>query len=74
MVASVPVHRREIHLKKFNKLPVYFTLSYLYLRLLSQGHRVGIVDQIETAALKKVSDNRNTVFERKLVKLVTAAT
>ncbi|KAJ6546536.1 DNA mismatch repair protein MSH3 [Mycena vulgaris] len=58
LVASIPVHRRDIHLKK----------------LLSQGWKVGIVQQVETAALKKAGDNRNEVFERKLVHLFTAAT
>ncbi|KAG7092381.1 hypothetical protein E1B28_008738 [Marasmius oreades] len=58
IVASVPTHRWEIHLKK----------------LLSKGHRVGIVNQAETAALKKISDNRNAPFERKLHRLYTAAT
>ncbi|KAF9264759.1 hypothetical protein L218DRAFT_972361 [Marasmius fiardii PR-910] len=58
IVASIPTHRWEIHLKK----------------LLSKGHRVGIVSQVETAALKKVSDNRNAPFKRKLFRLYTAAT
>ncbi|KAF8631445.1 hypothetical protein AX17_005122 [Amanita inopinata Kibby_2008] len=58
LVASIPVHRRDVHLKK----------------LLSQGYRVGIVDQVETAALKRVSDNKNAPFERKLLHLYTAAT
>ncbi|KAJ7694222.1 muts domain V-domain-containing protein [Mycena rosella] len=58
LVASIPVPRRDIHLKK----------------LLSQGYKVGIVQQVETAALKKASDNRNELFERKLVHLFTAAT
>jgi Mismatch repair ATPase (MutS family) len=43
-------------------------------RLLSQGYRVGVVDQVETAALKKVSEHRNTPFNRKLTHLYTAAT
>ncbi|KAJ7343625.1 muts domain V-domain-containing protein [Mycena albidolilacea] len=58
LVASIPTHRRDIHLKK----------------LLSQGYKVGIVQQVETAALKKAGDNRNAPFERKLVHLFTAAT
>ncbi|KAF8212388.1 muts domain V-domain-containing protein [Mycena galopus ATCC 62051] len=58
LVASIPTGRRDIHLKK----------------LLSQGHKVGIVQQVETAALKKAGDNRNAPFERKLVHLYTAAT
>ncbi|KAK7467062.1 Mismatch repair protein msh3 [Stygiomarasmius scandens] len=58
LVAFIPCERRHIHLKN----------------LLSRGHRVGIVNQIETAALKKISDNKNAVFERKLTHLFTAAT
>ncbi|KAJ3987104.1 DNA mismatch repair protein MSH3 [Lentinula detonsa] len=58
LVASIPVERRDVHLKN----------------LLSHGHRVGIVNQVETAALKKAGDNRNAPFERKLVRLYTAAT
>ncbi|KAF8061576.1 DNA mismatch repair protein MSH3 [Lyophyllum atratum] len=58
LVASIPTHRRDVHLKN----------------LLSKGYRVGIVNQIETAALKKVSDNRNAPFTRKLTHLYTAAT
>ncbi|GLB35404.1 putative DNA-binding domain of DNA mismatch repair MUTS family protein [Lyophyllum shimeji] len=58
LVASIPTHRRDVHLKN----------------LLSKGYRVGIVNQIETAALKKVSDNRSAPFTRKLTHLYTAAT
>ena len=42
--------------------------------LLSRGYRVGIVSQTETAALKKIGDNRNTPFDRKVTHLFTAAT
>ncbi|KAH9063827.1 DNA mismatch repair protein MSH3 [Lactarius deliciosus] len=42
--------------------------------LLSRGHKVGIVAQTETAALKKVGSNRNAPFERELTHLYTAAT
>ncbi|EPQ58610.1 hypothetical protein GLOTRDRAFT_137270 [Gloeophyllum trabeum ATCC 11539] len=56
--ASIPVDRREVHLKK----------------LLAQGHKVGIVDQTETAALKQASDTRNKLFSRNLSHLYTAAT
>lgn len=43
-------------------------------RLLARGHRVGIVNQVETAALKKISENKNTPFTRKLIHLYTATT
>ncbi|KAG5728291.1 DNA mismatch repair protein MSH3 [Termitomyces sp. T112] len=58
LVASIPTHRLHVHLKK----------------LLSRGYRVGIVGQIETAALKKAGDNRNAPFKRELLHLYTAAT
>ncbi|EIM90301.1 DNA mismatch repair protein MSH3 [Stereum hirsutum FP-91666 SS1] len=56
--ASIPTHRGDIHLKK----------------LLSQGHKVGIIAQTETAALKKVGENRNAPFTRELAHLYTATT
>lgn len=58
MTAGIPTHRRDVHVKK----------------LLSQGYKVGIVEQTETAALKKASETRNMLFERKLTYLYTATT
>ncbi|KAF9466351.1 DNA mismatch repair protein MSH3 [Collybia nuda] len=58
LVASIPTHRREVHLKK----------------LLARGYRVGIANQIETAALKKAGENKNTPFMRQVTNLYTAAT
>ncbi|KAI9456446.1 DNA mismatch repair protein MSH3 [Russula earlei] len=58
IVASIPTHRRDIHLRK----------------LLSRGYKVGIIAQTETAALKKVGENRNAPFERELTHLYTAVT
>jgi DNA mismatch repair protein MSH3 len=46
----------------------------LFERLLSRGHKVGIVGQIETAALKKAGENRNAPFVRELTQLYTAVT
>lgn len=43
-------------------------------RLISQGYKVGVVTQTETAALKKAGDNRNAPFTRELTHLYTAAT
>ncbi|POR32643.1 DNA mismatch repair protein MSH3 [Tolypocladium paradoxum] len=56
--ASIPVHRLPVHAK----------------RLVAAGHKVGVVRQIETAALKKAGDNRNTPFVRKLTSLYTKGT
>ncbi|KAG8728012.1 Mismatch repair protein msh3, partial [Ceratobasidium sp. 428] len=58
LTASIPVHRRNVHVKK----------------LISQGHKVGIIEQVETAALKKAGDNRSAPFDRQLTHLYTAAT
>ncbi|KAJ3512522.1 hypothetical protein NLJ89_g3471 [Agrocybe chaxingu] len=58
LVAGIPDHRRDVHLKK----------------LLSCGYRVGIVSQTETAALKRVGDNRSAPFTREVTHLYTAAT
>lgn len=56
--ASFPTHRLHVHVK----------------RLVSAGHKVGVVRQLETAALKKAGDNRNTPFVRKLTNLYTKGT
>lgn len=56
--ASFPVHRLHVHVK----------------RLVNSGHKVGIVRQLETAALKAAGDNRNTPFVRKLTNLYTKGT
>src|ERR1700761_5742333 len=76
--ASIPIERKSIHIKKWVEQlvpPNYICLTPLTLyRLLSQGYRVGIVDQQETAALKKAGSNRNSLFKRGLTELYTAAT
>lgn len=41
---------------------------------MAAGHKVGVVRQIETAALKKAGDNRNTPFIRKLTNVYTKGT
>lgn len=56
--ASIPVHRLHVHVK----------------RLVTNGYKVGIVRQIETAALKAASENKNAPFERKLTNLYTKGT
>ena len=43
-------------------------------RLVAAGHKIGVVRQIETAALKKAGDNRNTPFIRKLTNVYTKGT
>ncbi|KAJ9645188.1 Mismatch repair protein msh3 [Coniosporium tulheliwenetii] len=56
--ASFPTHRLHVHVK----------------RLVQAGHKVGVVRQLETAALKAVGDNRNAPFVRKLTNLYTKGT
>ncbi|KAF2863544.1 DNA mismatch repair protein Msh3 [Piedraia hortae CBS 480.64] len=56
--ASIPVHRLHVHVK----------------RLVAAGHKVGIVRQLETAALKAAGDNKNKAFERGLTNLYTKGT
>lgn len=56
--ASIPVHRLHVHVK----------------RLVTAGHKVGVVRQVETAALKAAGDNRNAPFVRKLTNLYTKGT
>jgi DNA mismatch repair protein MSH3 len=56
--ASFPVHRLQVHVK----------------RLVQANHKVGVVRQIETAALKAVGNNRNTPFVRELTNLYTKGT
>ena len=56
--ASIPVHRLHVHVK----------------RLVAVGYKVGVVRQIETAALKAAGDNRNAPFIRKLTNLYTKGT
>ncbi|OLL23734.1 DNA mismatch repair protein msh3, partial [Neolecta irregularis DAH-3] len=53
--ASIPVHRLSIHVRN----------------LVNAGHKVGVVRQVETAALKASSDTKNKLFERKLTNLYT---
>ncbi|KAH7401823.1 DNA mismatch repair protein MSH3 [Phaeosphaeria sp. MPI-PUGE-AT-0046c] len=56
--ASFPVHRLQVHVK----------------RLVQANHKVGVVRQVETAALKAAGSNRNTPFVRKLTNLYTKGT
>jgi DNA mismatch repair protein MSH3 len=56
--ASFPIARLHVHVK----------------RLITAGHKVGVVRQLETAALKAAGDNKNKVFERKLTDVYTKGT
>ena len=56
--ASFPVHRLHVHVK----------------RLVNAGHKVGVVRQKETAALKAVGSNRYKPFIRELTNVYTKGT
>uniref|UniRef100_A0A8D2PT02 DNA mismatch repair protein MSH3 n=1 Tax=Zosterops lateralis melanops TaxID=1220523 RepID=A0A8D2PT02_ZOSLA len=50
MTASIPSHRLFIHVR----------------RLVAKGHKVGVIKQMETAALKAAGENKSSLFSRKL--------
>jgi len=51
-----------------------FTIDRHVRRLVLAGHKVGVVRQTESAAIKAAGDNRNKPFERKLAAVYTRAT
>ncbi|KAH3667336.1 hypothetical protein OGAPHI_002985 [Ogataea philodendri] len=55
---SIPDVRLHVHLK----------------RLLSAGHKVAIVDQDETAAIKSTTASKNKLFQRKISRVYTSST
>ncbi|KAF8522087.1 DNA mismatch repair protein MSH3 [Hysterangium stoloniferum] len=59
-------------------LGFYYGLDRNFLRTSCPAHNlkvnVGVITQVETAALKKAGDNRNTLFERQLTQLYTPST
>ncbi|XP_078252687.1 DNA mismatch repair protein Msh3 [Rhinoraja longicauda] len=58
MTASIPVYRLFVHVR----------------RLVAKGYKVGVVKQMETAALKAVGENKGNLFTRKLTDLYTKST
>uniref|UniRef100_A0A3Q2WAQ2 MutS homolog 3 (E. coli) n=1 Tax=Haplochromis burtoni TaxID=8153 RepID=A0A3Q2WAQ2_HAPBU len=58
MTCSIPTHRLFVHVR----------------RLVSHGHKVGVVKQTETSAIKASGANRNTLFTRQLSALYTKST
>ncbi|NXX30048.1 MSH3 protein, partial [Nicator chloris] len=58
MTASIPSHRLFIHVR----------------RLVAKGHKVGVIKQMETAALKAAGENKSSLFSRKLTALYTKST
>ncbi|XP_054466759.1 DNA mismatch repair protein Msh3 isoform X3 [Anoplopoma fimbria] len=58
MTCSIPTHRLFVHVR----------------RLVSHGHKVGVVKQTETSAIKALGANRNALFSRQLSALYTKST
>ncbi|NXG15552.1 MSH3 protein, partial [Grallaria varia] len=58
MTASIPSHRLFVHVR----------------RLVAKGHKVGVIKQMETAALKAAGENKSSLFNRKLTALYTKST
>ncbi|KAF7653579.1 hypothetical protein LDENG_00081240 [Lucifuga dentata] len=58
MTCSIPTHRLFVHVR----------------RLVSHGHKVGVVKQMETSAIKASGANRNALFTRQLSALYTKST
>ncbi|XP_042678835.1 DNA mismatch repair protein Msh3 isoform X3 [Centrocercus urophasianus] len=58
MTASIPTHRLFVHVR----------------RLVAKGHKVGVIKQMETAALKAAGDSKSSLFSRKLTALYTKST
>uniref|UniRef100_H3DD48 DNA mismatch repair protein MSH3 n=1 Tax=Tetraodon nigroviridis TaxID=99883 RepID=H3DD48_TETNG len=58
MTCSIPTHRLFVHVR----------------RLVSQGHKVGVVKQTETSAIKASGTSRNSLFTRQLSGLYTKST
>ncbi|XP_010148324.1 PREDICTED: DNA mismatch repair protein Msh3-like, partial [Eurypyga helias] len=58
MTASIPTHRLFVHVR----------------RLVAKGYKVGVVKQMETAALKAAGGNKSSLFSRKLTALYTKST
>lgn len=58
MTCSIPTHRLFVHVR----------------RLVAHGHKVGVVKQTETSAIKASGANRNALFSRHLSALYTKST
>jgi len=68
-------HPSEAHLNRFAScsFPTH-RLNVRVKQLVQNGHKVGIVRQLETAALKAAGSNRYAPFERRVTNLYTKAT
>ncbi|XP_041090736.1 DNA mismatch repair protein Msh3-like [Polyodon spathula] len=58
MTASIPTHKLSVHVR----------------HLVSKGHKVGVVKQTETTALKAIGGNKSSLFTRELIALYTKST
>jgi DNA mismatch repair protein MSH3 len=68
-------HPSEAHLDRFASASIPIARLHVHVkRLVTAGHKVGVVQQLETPALKKVGDNRNQPFKRELTNVYTQGT
>lgn len=68
-------HPDEAHLSRFASCSIPIARLHVHVkRLVAAGHKVGVVNQVETAALKKIGDNRSGPFVRKLAHVYTQGT
>jgi DNA mismatch repair protein MSH3 len=68
-------HPSEAHIERFASASFPTARLHVHVkRLVSAGHKVGVVRQLETAALKAAGDNRNAPFVRKLTNVYTKGT
>jgi DNA mismatch repair protein MSH3 len=68
-------HPSEAHLHRFASASIPILRLHVHVkRLVTAGHKVGVVEQIETAAVKAAGDNRNTPFTRELTHVYTQGT
>ena len=68
-------HPSEKHIDRFAACSFPTARLHVHVkRLVQAGHKVGVVKQLETAALKAIGDNRNTPFVRQLTNVYTKGT
>jgi DNA mismatch repair protein MSH3 len=68
-------HSSEAHLDRFASASFPIARLHVHVkRLVTAGHKVGVVQQLETPALKAAGDNKSKPFKRELTNVYTQAT
>jgi DNA mismatch repair protein MSH3 len=68
-------HQSEAHIDRFASASFPIARLHVHVkRLVAAGHKVGVVRQLETAALKAAGSNRNAPFVRELTNVYTQGT